>query len=99
MQPIVKPVTNAQHPDRVLAQTVAGHSSWQQNEKGQIFDEDGVILTNTLDDLARVMRALGWFVPASAASSGVYWTAMPSGENENAERATAVHSMARQLGI
>lgn len=99
MQPVAMPITNFQHPDRVLAQTVAAHSCWQQNDAGHVFDEAGTILANSLEDLAKIMRPLGWFVPGSAQSSGVLWEAMPRGEDENAERAAAVHSMARQLGI
>lgn len=99
MQPISEPSSNFRHPYRVLAQTVAAHSGWQQNDAGQVFDSSGTILTNSLEDLATIMRALGWFVPGSAAASGVMWHAMPGGEDESARRANDVHAMARRLGI
>lgn len=99
MQPIPPPPVNYRHPDRVLAQTVAAHSDWQRNDAGHIFDANGTILTNSLEDLATIMRALGWFTPGAAAGSGVMWHAMPGGENESARRAAEVHAMARQLGL
>lgn len=99
MRPIPMPTTNTRHPDRVLAQTVASHSDWQHNDAGHVFDAEGTILVNSLEDLAVVMRALGWFTPGAAAASGVMWHTMPGGEDEGARRATEVHAMAKQLGI
>lgn len=36
MQPIPPPPVNYRHPDRVLAQTVAAHSDWQQQRQDTI---------------------------------------------------------------
>lgn len=99
MHRIPAPAFNYQHPDRVLAQTVAEHSNWMMNDAGHVFDASGTILTNSLDDLATVMRALDWFVQGDAEASGVMWHAIPSGEDESSRRAAEVHAMARRLGI
>lgn len=99
MHPIPMPTTNYRHPDRVLAQTVASHSDWQHNDAGNVFDAEGTILANSLEDLAIVMRALGWFTPGGTTMSGVMWSEMPAGEDEGARRAAEVHAMAKKLGV
>lgn len=64
-----------------------------------MFDGDGTFLASSMDDLAKVMRALGWFTSGGTAANGVNWVAMPGGENEEARRATQVRDMAMRLGI
>lgn len=99
MHRIPKPTINGRHPDRVLAQTVAADSEWQQNDAGHVFDAQGTILANSLEDLARVMRALGWFVPSTQSTSGVAWGEIPTGEDSEQIRAAHVQDMAKRLGI
>lgn len=96
MQPIEMPQINWNVQDSVLAQTVAGHSGWQQNDAGAVFDEDGVIVADSLSDLGHIGRSLGWFTPSDARSSGVVWRELPS---TSTERADAVRAAARRLGL
>lgn len=99
MHRIPKPDSISHHPDRVLAQTVAADSEWQQNDAGHVFDAQGTILANSLDDLGKVMRALGWFARSTPSTSGVAWDQIPAGEDSEQIRADHVQGMANRLGI
>ena len=100
MHRIPKPTSTSHHPDRVLAQTVAADSEWQQNDAGHVFDAQGTILANSLEDLARVMRALGWFARSTPSTSAVDWRVIPTDEEDSEQiRAAHVQAMAHRLGI
>lgn len=94
-QEISTPETNWQDPDAVLAQTIAAETGWKQDGSGAVYDEHGVILAPSLFELAKVMRPLGWFTPASARGSGVMWAEVP----DPGERSQMVRRRAKAMGI
>ncbi|PQZ53157.1 MULTISPECIES: hypothetical protein [unclassified Microbacterium] len=96
MQPIEMPQVTLNVQDSVLAQAIAGHSGWQQNDAGAVFDEDGVIVADSLSDLGHIARSLGWLTPSGSRASGVVWSKMPHSSEDRADNA---RSGARKLGL
>lgn len=87
MTPIQMPTTNWRASDAVLAQSIAADSGWVQDASGAIYDQHGVYIAPSLTVLGRTMRSLGWFIPDSAASTGIHWRNVP---DSSTARANAV---------
>lgn len=85
------PGTNLNASDAVLAQTIGAHSGWVIDSAGRIYDSRTVIISESLFELAKGMRQLGWFTPREARTTGVFWNALPVED----ERGDAVRSVIR----
>ena len=86
------PETNYSAPDPVLAQSIGADAGWQLDDAGRVYDERGVYVAASLEQAARAMRELDWFVPVDAQATGVYWSNLPA---EQSEWADAVRSQVR----
>lgn len=77
MKLIATPDANFNHPDEVLAQTLAAQHGFQMNAAGNIFDNRGDYVADSLTEMAKAARSLGWFTPFDAVATGVYWANVP----------------------
>ncbi len=77
MQKIPMPGRMDQAPDARLAQEVAAYHGFHWGPRGEVFDHTNGYVAESLADLARVMRDLGWFTSYREPVAGVLKTEVP----------------------
>ncbi len=78
MQKIPMPGKLDQAPDPRLAQEAAAYHGFHWGPNGSVFDHKNGYVADSLGDLARVMRDLGWLTSFRDPQSAVLYSEMPS---------------------
>ncbi|WP_152659344.1 hypothetical protein [Demequina salsinemoris] len=82
MDKIPMPLKFDKAPDPRLAQEAAAYHGFHWGPNGMILDHKNGYLADSLADLARLMRDLGWFTGYREPTSAVLYNEMPSKADE-----------------